>query len=138
MNPDKLSAICDLFDKAYSMAPDFGSRFYRQLSADYPETMSIFNSVNMESQHTRFVGMLSIVLHRMKGGRPFESLLQDLGKQHMKYGVKDENFADFGESLMNVLQEMLGPEFDREMRDTWIATYAEITRVMKSVGDKPG
>ena len=119
------------------MEPDFGSRFYLQLSSDYPETKAIFDSINMQAQHTRFIGMLSLIMLRMKNDRPVIPLVQDLGKQHEHYGVKDEHFEFFGATLMKVLQQVLGREFNAYMRDAWSAVYVEITRIMKSAGNGP-
>ena len=117
------------------MAPDFGARFYQRLSSDPPETLAIFSAVNMESQHTRVVGMLSIVLHRMKDGRPVTPLLQDLGRQHSRYGVTDEHFEGFGAALIEVVSELLGSEFDSAIRQSWIEVYGVITGMMKSGRD---
>lgn len=133
MTPDQLSAICDTFDRVVSSTPDFGPKFYQRLSDDYPQTMDVFNNINMDSQHTRFVGMLSIILHRIKDGRPVIPLLEDLGKQHSSFGVKEEDFENFGAALMKVLQTSLGNEFDEDLHDAWVAVYAEITSIMKSV-----
>jgi len=136
MTPEQLSVICDSLDKACSMAPDFGERFYRRLSSDYPETKIIFNAISMEAQHTRFISMLGIILARMKEDRPVTLLLHDLGKQHDMRGVKDEHFEDFGVTLMTVLDDLLGNEFDRYMHDAWVAVYGEITKIMKSAMGK--
>jgi hemoglobin-like flavoprotein len=135
VTPDQLAAICNSFDKALSMAPDFGARFYQRLSRDHPQTLVIFSAVNMASQHTRFVGMLSIVLHRMKDNRPVTPLLQDLGRQHGRYGVRDEHFEGFGAALIEVVSELLGSEFDAAIRQSWIEVYEEITGRMKSGRD---
>ncbi len=119
------------------MEPDFGSKFYLQLSSDYPETKAIFDSINMHAQHTRFIGMLSVIMLRMKNDRPVTPLIRDLGKQHDHYGVKDEHFEFFGATLLKVLQQVLGREFNAYARDAWSAVYAEITRIMKSAGNGP-
>ena len=135
MTPEQLSAICNSFDKALSMSPDLGSRFYLQLASDHPETKEIFDSISMEAQHTRFISMLRIILIRMNDGLPVASLLQELGKQHVRFGVKEEDFEKFGTTLMKVLRELLGKEFDGHMCDAWVVVYEEITRIMKSANN---
>jgi len=132
MNQEQLSVICNSFEQARSMNPDLGSRFYVQLSSDYPETMKIFTSVSMNAQHTRFVSMLGIILNRMKEDLPFIPLLEELGEAHRTYHVGEEEFEKFGITLIKVLRAALGREFDESMRDAWFAVYNEITSVMKS------
>jgi len=137
MTPEQISAACESFAKARSMAPDFGSKFYQQLASDYPETQAIFGSVSMEVQHNRFVSMLSIVLNRMKDGHPVTPILQDLGKFHSRFGIKDEDFKNFSAALMKVLRELLGSEFNHCKCDAWVAVFEEITRTMNSASDGP-
>ena len=132
MTQEQLSVICSSFEKACLMSPDLGSRFYTQLSSDYPETMNIFASVSMNAQHTRFISMLRIILTRMTGDQPFIPLLEELGRKHRTYCVGDEEFEKFGITMMKVLQATLGNEFDEFMRDAWFAVYNELTGVMKS------
>lgn len=135
MTPEQLSAICNSFDKALAMRPDLGSRFYQQLASDHPETTEIFDSISMDAQHTRFISMFRIILIRMNDALPVDSLLQDLGKQHAGFGVREEDFEKFGSTLMKLLRELLGKEFDRHMCDAWVVVYEEITRIMKSASN---
>lgn len=138
MTPEQLSAICLSLDKVRSVTPDFGARFYRRLSIDHPEIADVFHSVNMEAQHTRFVSMLHIILLRMKEGRPTTELLAELGDRHYHFGVSHVNFQKFGATLMAVLQESLGTEFEGFLHDAWLEAYQQIVVLMKSEVDSAG
>lgn len=135
MTPEQISAVYNSFSKARSIGPDFGSLFYQNLSSDYPEIKSLFTSPIMESQHTRFVGQLDVIMIRMKNGRDVTQMLQELGRHHGHIGVKNEDFEKFGATLMKVLQELLGAEFDGYLRESWLSLFAEIKRMMISVND---
>jgi hemoglobin-like flavoprotein len=68
----------------------------------------------------------------MRDQRPFISLLQDLGKQHLRYGVRDEDFETFAIVLLKLLNELLRSEFGEPLRNAWILVFAKITRIMRS------
>ena len=59
-------------------------------------------------------------------------ILTDLGVKHQRYGVKPEMFAVMGDSLVNMLGQILGSSFDDSTREAWVETYAELSNDMIS------
>ena len=59
-------------------------------------------------------------------------ILLDLGAKHQRYGVKPEMFAVMGDSLVHMLERVLGSSFDESTRSAWIETYAELSQDMIS------
>ena len=115
MTLEQLSAIRFSFDKVRSASPDFGAEFYHRLTSDFPEIMSKFDPVSMRAQHTRFVGMLDVIIFRMYDERPVKQLLQGLGDRHQNYGVEDEDFAKFSITLLKILDELPGNELNESL-----------------------
>jgi len=135
MTPEQISVIIDLFENAQKKSDDLGLLFYERLSNDYPEVSEIFESASMNAQHTRFISMMNIILARMINDRPVKDLLQDLGEQHQKYRVNQMNIEKFGVTLTKVLKELMGNEFNGELRQLWTVFFNEITQHM--IAPKP-
>jgi hemoglobin-like flavoprotein len=49
--------------------------------------------------------------------------VQDLGRRHTGYGVRDEHYDLVAEALMWALDKGLGPDFTPEVKDAWIAVH---------------
>ena len=127
-----LEVVCNSLEKARSLAPDIGPRFYRLLISESMEMKAVFDSVSMKTQHTRFFSMLNIILIRMRDQRPFISLLQDLGKQHLKYRIRGEDFVIFQAVFLKLLHELFGSEFDESLRNSWVLVFEKINQIMRS------
>jgi hypothetical protein len=50
-------------------------------------------------------------------------ILIDLGKDHVKFGVKTTHYPAMGQALMIVLEEVLGNELDDETKRSWVEVY---------------
>jgi hemoglobin-like flavoprotein len=131
MTHEQLSAIRISFDKARSVSPDFGAKFYHCLTNDFPEIMSKFDPLSMRAQHTRFVGMLDMIIFRMYDKRPVKQLLQGLGDRHDNYGVQDEDFAKFSITLLKILDGLLGNELNESLSNAWVELLGEIRTMMR-------
>jgi hemoglobin-like flavoprotein len=50
-------------------------------------------------------------------------IMHDLGRKHIRYGVKPEFFPIMGEALVCALQDALGGGFTETIKASWIETY---------------
>jgi hemoglobin-like flavoprotein len=62
--------------------------------------------------------------------------VQDLGKRHVAYGVKDEDYDTVGEALIWTLQQGLDDLFTPEVEEAWIVVYGLLSDTMKSAAAK--
>ncbi len=58
--------------------------------------------------------------------------IQDLGKCHVGYGVKEEYYDTVGESLLWTLKRGLANNFTPEVKDAWAAAYKLLSDTMKN------
>ncbi len=56
--------------------------------------------------------------------------IQDLGKRHVGYGVKEEYYDTVGEALLWTLEQGLGSDFTPEVKDAWAEAYKLLSGVM--------
>ena len=57
--------------------------------------------------------------------------VQDLGRRHGKYGVKDKDYDTGAGALLWTLGQGLGAGFTDEVKQAWVATYTVLAATMK-------
>ena len=57
--------------------------------------------------------------------------VQNLGKNHVKYGVTAEMYDTVGASLLETLEAGLGADFTAEVKDAWTEVYTLLATTMK-------
>jgi hemoglobin-like flavoprotein len=57
--------------------------------------------------------------------------VQELGRRHAHYGVRDEHYDIGGTALLSTLRVGLGDALSREAEEAWAVAYATLTGVMK-------
>ena len=58
--------------------------------------------------------------------------VEDLGRRHVGYGVKDAHYDKVGEALIWTLDKGLGEAFTPPVKTAWIETYGTLAGVMKN------
>jgi hemoglobin-like flavoprotein len=59
-------------------------------------------------------------------------VVQDLGRRHVGYGVKDEHYATVGTALLWTLEKGLGDAFTTEVKEAWTTVYTLLATTMKN------
>jgi len=57
--------------------------------------------------------------------------IQELGRRHAAYGVKDHHYDTVGVALLWTLSESLGAEFTPEAKDAWVTVYDVLATTMR-------
>jgi hemoglobin-like flavoprotein len=58
--------------------------------------------------------------------------VQDLGRRHVGYGVKDEHYDTVGAALLWTLEAGLGDAFTPDVKESWTTVYTLLADTMKS------
>lgn len=64
-----------------------------------------------------------------------QQILGDLGKRHIKYGVKAQYIPFMGEAIRYAMEQVLEKDvFTSEVKDAWCEVYEEVSgEVMKAI-----
>jgi hemoglobin-like flavoprotein len=117
--------------KVMPIADTAASLFYQRLFELDPNIGRLFKNTNMTSQRLKLINMLSAAVKGLDTIDTLLPTLKDLGRNHVKYGVKDEHYASVGEALLWTLKQGLGPIYTVKVADAWTTTYALIADVMR-------
>ncbi len=115
----------------------FASRFYYNLFQDYPQLQSLFANTNMEEQDEKLMQTLVLAIYNEYNLSYLKTILQDLGKRHVRYGIIPEHYPIVGVTLLKTFEDYLGTEWTPEVKQAWTDAYTEIVNFMLAGADSP-
>jgi NAD(P)H-flavin reductase len=122
------------FAKAAATGDEAPLYFYSHLFLSHPETRSLF-PVSMAHQRDRLFAALGDVVARVDDLDSLVPILQQLGRDHRKFGALAAHYPAVGASLLATL-EHFDDEWDDHLRDTWAAAYEVVAKVMIDAADE--
>lgn len=106
-----------------------GEAFFLRLFKADPSLATLFQN-DSKTQGRQFAGMLNIVINGYEQLPLLEDSLASLGSRHKHAGVSAENIKLMEDTLVEVLREEIGDEFDKELEQTWRKIYETIVKKM--------
>jgi hemoglobin-like flavoprotein len=137
MTREQIALVRKSFDRLRPLPRGTGQDFYETLFALDPSLRPLF-STDVENQGAMFVVALGLALKGLDADADadVDSSLQELGRRHVLYGVKDIHFGTFREALLCMFAQRLGPDFTPEMAEAWRAAFDRISVVMKKAASE--
>ena len=103
--------------------------FYSDLFLRHPETRDLF-PISMAAQRDRLVHALARVVSDVDRFDGLTGYLQDLGREHRKFGAIAEYYPHVGTSLMATVAHFNGPAWTPELAADWKQAYELISSIM--------
>lgn len=108
--------------------------FYSHLFLHYPETRDMFPPA-MTRQRDRLVAALGRIVSNVDKVGELVPYLQDLGRDHRKYGAVAEHYPAVGQSLVAMLQHFSGEDWSPELEADWVSAYGLVADTMIAAAD---
>jgi len=131
MTPEEINLVKISWAKVEPIAETAAELFYRKLFELDPEVKSMFNG-NMTEQGKKLMGMLTTAVNALDKLDTIVPALQNMGRRHVDYGVKDEQYDTVGEALIWTLSTGLKDDFTNETKEAWIKVYSLVADTMKA------
>lgn len=103
--------------------------FYAHLFLHHPETRGLF-APSMDRQRDRLVRSLGHIVSQVDQVDDLLPYLQDLGRDHRKFGALADHYPAVGESLLATVQHFSGASWSDELAGQWSAAYRLVSTVM--------
>lgn len=116
------------FGKAAAAGDEAPLWFYAHLFLSHPETRELF-PVSMAHQRDRLFQALGEVMARVDDLDSLVPILQQLGRDHRKFGTVAEHYPAVGASLLATL-EHFDDQWDDRLAADWTAAYQLVAQVM--------
>jgi NAD(P)H-flavin reductase/hemoglobin-like flavoprotein len=109
--------------------------FYSDLFLKHPETRTMF-PVSMQAQRAHLVDALVRVVASADNAESLTPFLQDLGRDHRKFGTLAGHYEAVGDSLLATFAYFSGEAWDAELEADWRAAYELIASVMTAAANE--
>ncbi len=109
--------------------------FYADLFLKHPETRQMF-PVSMRAQRTHLVDALVKIVSSVESADDLTAFLQDLGRDHRKFGTLAEHYDAVGASLLATFAHFCGEAWDPELEADWKGAYELVATVMTAAAQE--
>lgn len=131
MTPEKVKLVQDSFAKVAPIAGTAADIFYDRLFELDPSVRKMFPE-DLSNQKVKLMQMLGTAVNGLSDLPSIVPAVQDLGRKHVDYGVKDAHYDTVGSALIFTLEKGLGDDFTPEVKDAWVETYGVVSTTMKA------
>ena len=122
------------FAKAAANGDEVPLYFYSHLFLSHPETRQMF-PVSMAHQRDRLFSALGDVVARVDDLDALVPILQQLGRDHRKFGTVAAHYPAVGASLLATL-EHFDPDWTPELAKDWTEAYTLVAEVMIAAAEE--
>ncbi len=118
------------FAKVAPIAEQAAEIFYNKLFELDPQLKPMFKG-DIKEQGKKLMTMLAAAVKGLDDLDALVPVVQDLGKRHVGYGVKDTHYDTVAAALLSTLEVGLGDAWTDEVKDSWVAVYTVLATTMK-------
>ncbi|MEM9157857.1 MAG: globin family protein [Verrucomicrobiota bacterium] len=130
MTEKQIQLVQSTWEKCIPIADVAADLFYGKLFELDPSVNPLFTS-DIKEQGKKLMTMITTAVRGLSNLEKIVGAVQDMGKRHAGYGVKDEHYDTVGAALIWTLEQGLKDDFTEEVKEAWVATYTLLATTMK-------
>jgi len=130
MTPRQVILVQESFEAVVPIADDAAKLFYTKLFELNPGLRPLFTG-DMKEQGKKLMATIQILVLSLKNLERVVPVVEDLGRRHVNYGVKDEDYDTVGQALIWTLGQGLGESFTEEVKVAWTELYLLLSMTMR-------
>jgi hemoglobin-like flavoprotein len=135
MTPEQINLIQRNFERIAPQAEAVATDFYNRLFAMQPVLRLLFPA-DLSEQKKKLMTTLGLAIKSLEETEKLIPVLENLGRKHALYGVRDEYYDTVGAALLQTLRDGLGADLTAEAQTAWAEMYAFVAGVMKRAARK--
>lgn len=112
--------------------------FYARLFELDPQVRALFpaGDKSMKAQHLKLMQMIAICVRGLDQLDRVVPTVQNLGRRHVGYGVRNGDYDTVGAALLWTLEQGLGDFFDDEVKEAWTNVYGVLAGAMMGAANE--
>jgi hemoglobin-like flavoprotein len=130
MTARQVHLVQSTWEQVVPIADQAAAMFYKRLFELDPELKPMFKS-DIKEQGKKLMQMITMAVRGLNDLPKLVTVVEDLGKRHVGYGVRHRDYDVVGTSLLWTLEQGLGGAFTPEVKDAWTLTYQTLASVMQ-------
>jgi hemoglobin-like flavoprotein len=131
MTPAQKDLVQDTWALVVPIADTATAMFYERLFEIDPGSRALFENTDMADQRLKLLQVLSVAISGLDDLGRLMPIVEELGRRHAGYGVKDEHYDSVGAALLWTLQKGLGAAWNAETAAAWAEVYGVLSSVMR-------
>jgi hemoglobin-like flavoprotein len=124
--------IQDTWMQVVPIADQAAAIFYQRLFEIDPSTRTLFDTTEMVQQRKKLIQILSVAVSSLDNLGALGKTVEDLGRRHAGYGVKDAHYDSVGVALLWTLEQGLGAAWTSESAAAWKEVYGLLSSIMRN------
>ena len=130
MTNEQIEIVKENFNRIAPLADLVAAEFYQRLFQLDASLRPLFKE-DLTEQKKHLMMMLKFAVGTLDRMEVFEPSLEELGRKHIAYGVKETHYETIGNALILTLRAMLGAGLTEQLEAAWIAAYTLIAGTMR-------
>ena len=135
MDQQTITLVQSTFKQVVPIADTAAGLFYNRLFELDPALRPLFKA-DISEQGKKLMQMIGVAVNSLNNLEAIVPAVQDLGKRHVDYGVKDADYDTVGAALLWTLEQGLGDAFTDEVKAAWTEVYTLLATVMKDAANQ--
>jgi hemoglobin-like flavoprotein len=132
MTPAQKDLVQHTWALVVPIADTATAMFYDSLFAIDPGSKGLFEKTDLAEQRLKLLQVLSVAVAGLDDLGRLMPIVEDLGRRHAGYGVRDEHYDSVSAALLWTLQKGLGAAWTAETAAAWAEVYGLLSGVMRS------
>jgi len=130
MEAKTIELVQETFKEVVPIADTAAEIFYDKLFDLDPALKPMFKG-DMKEQGAKLMSMIGTAVNGLNNLEAIVPAVQNLGKNHVGYGVKDSHYDTVASALLFTLDKGLGEKFTPEVKTAWTEVYTVLATTMK-------
>lgn len=135
VSAEDVSNVQTTWEMAVPIADQAADIFYDRLF-ELDESLRSMFPEDMAEQKKKLMQMITVAVRGLDKLDEIVPAVQQLGKRHAGYGVKDEHYETVGGALLFTLGQGLGEAFTPEVEISWTKVYTLLADTMKAAANE--
>lgn len=125
----------DSFDRVAGQGDAVALFFYSDLFVRNPHLRDMF-PIGMSGQRDKLLRALGHIVSQVDDLPALVPFLQQLGRDHRRFGIVAEHYPHVGASLLATLRHFSGDAWTEDVEGDWNAAYSLVAKVMLEAADE--
>lgn len=135
MTPEQVYLVQRSWRQVLPIADTAAEMFYTKLFSTDPSLKLLFKG-DMKTQGRKLMTMIGTAVGGLGKLDKLVPAVQDLGRRHAGYGVKDAHYDTVAGALLWTLEQGLGDGFTPDVKSAWVSVYGVLAGTMKDAAAK--
>lgn len=129
MTPETVQLVQGTWQKVVPISETAAALFYGKLFELDPSVKPLFTT-DLKEQGKKLMQMIGFAVGSLTRLDELVPQVQELGRRHVGYGVKNEHYDTVGAALLWTLEQGLGEAFTPDVKAAWAEVYGVLAKTM--------